>query len=97
MTSLIILVIIGAIVFFKLYFLKDEKSIDLPSKLILIGDKPIFIDRGFGRCLGGTYDHGCENAATMDYNGHNYFVCDYHYVLNDFELLENEIAYTSSV
>lgn len=39
------------------------------------------VDIGLGICK----EKGCENHATKDYNGHGYYVCDYHYEkLNDY-------------
>ena len=49
-----------------------------PNKQSLIHDVSSSAD--LGNCL----ENNCKEKATKDYNGHEHYVCDYHYEkLND--------------
>lgn len=60
----------------KIKFLSKIKE-EIPK---FYGKNNADVDNGHGLCK----EKNCKNYATKDYNGHDHWVCDYHYTkLND--------------
>ena len=58
---------------FKNQLITEQKIIEVREKIA--AEEEELIDNKLGICL----EENCNDPAKKDYNGHNHYVCEYHY------------------